>query len=195
MNDVTTSTYDDVPYESNPFPQTHPDRLATIASFFGVTPPPVANARVLELGCAAGGNIIPIAVVHPESKVTGIDLSARQIDDGRAVVDALELKNIDLQQKSISDIDPSFGEFDFIICHGVYSWVPDEVQTDILRISKENLAENGIAYVSYNTYPGWHMRGMIRDMMKFHVGQFTDSGMQIKQARALVVGQFEICLL
>ena len=31
-----------------------------------------------------------------------------------------------------------------------------------------------MAYVSYNTYPGWHIRGMIRDMMCYHTRQFSD---------------------
>ena len=65
------------------------------------------------------------------------------------------------------------GDFDYIICHGVYSWVPDEVQDRILTISSTNLAPQGIAYISYNTYPGWHMREMIRDMMRFHANQFA----------------------
>ncbi len=185
MNDATNPAYDEVPYDSNPFHQSHPDRLATMASLFGMQPPPVETARVLELGCAAGGNLIPHAVVFPDAQLVGVDLSKRQIDDGQSTVDALELTNIDLQQRSIADVDESLGKFDYIISHGVYSWVDNDIQAHILRVCKENLVENGVAYVSYNTYPGWHMRGMLRDMMQYHVTQFNDPSMRVKQARAL----------
>ena len=185
MSTAEETSYDEVPYDSNPFPQTHPDRLATLATLFGMTPPPPSQARILELGCAAGGNLIPHALNHPEANVVGVDLSARQIADGQQIVDALKLENIKLLHKSITDIDKDFGEFDYIICHGVYSWVPDDVQEHILRIFKDNLSADGVAYVSYNTFPGWHMRGMIRHMMRYHVQQFADPNMQIKQARAL----------
>lgn len=52
---VPLSSYDEVPYESHPYPQAHPSRLAAVAALFGLAPPPVETARVLELGCAAGG--------------------------------------------------------------------------------------------------------------------------------------------
>ncbi len=180
------TSYDDVPYESNPFPQTHPDHLATLATLFGMDPAPPQGARVLELGCASGGNIIPYAVSHPHATVLGVDLSARQVDTGRSVIEALGLRNIELRHASITDIGAAEGEFDYIISHGVYSWVPDEVQRHILQVCASNLAKNGVAYISYNTYPGWHMRGMVRDMMCYHTRQFTDPPSQIAQARALL---------
>jgi methyltransferase-like protein/cyclopropane fatty-acyl-phospholipid synthase-like methyltransferase len=162
------NTYDELPYASNPFPQTHPDHLAALAALFGLTPPPVESCRVLELGCAAGGNLIPMAVSLPGSTCVGIDLSAKQVADGQKTLAALGLKNVTLKHLSILDVDRGLGEFDYIICHGVYSWVPEAVQDKILAVCAENLAHDGIAYVSYNTFPGWHMRGMIRDMMGYH---------------------------
>jgi SAM-dependent methyltransferase len=84
------------------------------------------------------------------------------------------------------DAIPQLGVFDYVIGHGVYSWVPAEVQQKILQVCKTNLAPQGIAYVSYNTYPGWHMRGMIRDILQFHVQQFTLPAMKVRQARNLL---------
>ena len=69
--------YDAVPYESKSFPQTHPDRLATLGRLFGMNPAPVTHSRVLELGCAGGGNLIPMAFHLPENDFLGIDLSHR----------------------------------------------------------------------------------------------------------------------
>jgi methyltransferase-like protein len=183
---VTATSYDEVPYASYPFPQTHPSHLAVIATLFGLQPPPVQHCRVLELGCAAGGNLLPMAEALPQSSFVGVDLSARQIADGQRVLEALGLANVRLVHASILDVDRSWGQFDYIICHGVYSWVPDRVREKILAICAEQLSPQGVAYISYNTYPGWHMRGMIRDMMRYHALRFATPGEQIRQARALL---------
>ena len=180
------SSYDELPYESNPFPQSHPDRLATLGRLFGLSPAPVTRCRVLELGCASGGNLIPMAFHLPGSEFVGVDLSGRQVSTGSEVIEDLALKNIRIEHASVMDVNRSTGIFDYIICHGVYSWVPDEVQDKILAIASENLAPQGIAYVSYNTYPGWHMREMIRHMMLYHANQFQETQERIDQARALV---------
>jgi len=183
---MNSSSYDQVPYESYPYSKTHPDNLATIGALFGMTPPDVDLCRVLELGCAGGGNLIPMAVALSNSSFQGIDLSRRQVEDGSQVVRELGLSNIQLEHRSILEVDRDWGQFDYIICHGVYSWVSSDVQRKILQICTENLAPNGVAYVSYNTYPGWHMRGMIREMMNFHADGFDDTENRVGQSRALL---------
>ena len=180
------SSYDQVPYSVGAFPQTRPDHLATLATLFGMTPAPAGNCRVLELGCASGGNLIPMALGDPHSRFVGIDLSSRQIADGQAVVRELALPNIELRHASILDVGDDLGRFDYILCHGVYSWVPPEVQARILQICKDNLAQQGIAYVSYNCYPGWHARSAIREMLWYHTEQFTDPMQRVRAARGLL---------
>ena len=183
------TSYDEVPYKSFPFPQSHPDRLATVATLFGMTPPPVEHCRVLELGCSSGGNLIPLAEQLPESRLVGIDASQRQIADGQETVRALGLTNIDLQQRDIASVRPEFGEFDYIIAHGVFSWVPNAVQDCILEICARNLAPQGIAYVSYNTYPGWHMdfvrNRMFRQTLRCHRGVALDRGLSPERVHKL----------
>src|SRR4051794_31454740 len=95
------NTYDEMPYDSHPYAQTHPSRLAVIATLFGLTPPPVETCRVLELGCASGGNILTVAEAFPNTTVVGIDYSARQVEDGQKIVTKLGLKNITLTAASI----------------------------------------------------------------------------------------------
>jgi cyclopropane fatty-acyl-phospholipid synthase-like methyltransferase len=183
MPELSRTSYDEVPYESHPYPQTHPDRLATVAKLLGLNPAMPDKCRVLELGCAGGGNLIPMAYGLPESQFLGVDLSRVQIDQGLEMIKALGLKNIQLRHQSIVDIGPDIGKFDYIICHGVYSWVPTAVQDAILGVCYRHLLPRGIAYISYNTYPGWHMRGMIRHMVSYHARQFAEPAMRVKQAR------------
>jgi len=86
------TSYDEVPYESQSFPQSHPNRLATLGRLFGLSPAPVAQCRVLELGCASGGNLIPMAYHLPESEFVGLDL-IRQSSDSYLFHDHMEEVN------------------------------------------------------------------------------------------------------
>lgn len=180
------TTYDVIPYSSHPFPQSHPDRLAAVAKLFGLDAPDVENCRVLELGCSMGGNLIAMAQKYPNSRFVGIDASSRQISEGWKVIDALRIKNIELKQMDILDVSDTLGQFDYIISHGVYSWVPATVQSKILDLCKRHLSANGVAYISYNTLPGWHVRGIVRDMMLYRGMQFSDPAMRLAQAKSLV---------
>lgn len=186
MAEPPPSSYDELPYIDRAFPQTLPDRLGTNAKLFGLRPADPATCRVLELGCASGDNLIPMAVELPGARFVGIDLSARQIEQARQTVEALGLANIELSRHDIADVDASWGTFDYIVCHGVYSWVPAPVRERILAVCRENLAPSGVAYVSYNTLPGWHARGMVRDMMSYHAATFPDAATKVQQARALL---------
>lgn len=181
-----TNSYDQLPYDSHPYKLTHPDHLAVMAKLFGLESPTPANARVLEIGCAAGGNLIPMAVSLPDSHFLGFDLSQKELQEGIELAEKLQLKNVEFEHCDILNFDRPGEEFDYIICHGVFSWIPAEARRRIFEICERHLSENGVAYISYNTYPGWHMRGMVRQMMCFHARQFEDPETQVAQARALL---------
>jgi SAM-dependent methyltransferase len=166
--DPTITSYEEVPFDSGPVTNSHPDSLATVATLYGMTPPPVDNCRVLELGCSTGGNLLSMALSLPDSTFVGIDLAPRQIVQARALADTLGLANVDLRAMSIADVGDEFGTFDYIVCHGVYSWVPEPIRDAILRVCSRHLAPSGVAFVSYNTFPGWHARAMVREMIVFH---------------------------
>ncbi len=182
----TKDSYDIFPYESLAFVASNPSHLRTVAKLFGVDAPKLENARVLELGCASGGNIIPFAAKFPNSEVIGVDLSDVQIKEGKDFIKKLGLKNIELKACSITDIDESYGKFDYIITHGVFSWVPDFVREKMLSIASENLSPNGIAYISYNTLPGWNTLRTIRDMAIFHSKSFATPQEQVAQTKLLL---------
>lgn len=180
------TSYDAIPYPSNPFPETHPERLSAVAKLFGLSAPATENCRVLELGCSMGGNLLAIAQIYPRSRCIGIDASSHQISEGWKSIDALGLRNVQLRHADILDLGEELGEFDYIISHGVFSWVPTRVQNKMLEICQQHLAPNGVAYISYNTYPGWHIRGIVRDMMFYRGMHFADATTRLAQARSLV---------
>ncbi|MEH6421131.1 methyltransferase regulatory domain-containing protein [Pseudomonas sp. CGJS7] len=180
------SSYDQLPYRSAAFALTAPEHLQAVASLFGVKAPDPRHARVLELGCAAGGNLLPFAAANPRARAVGVDLSQVQIGHGRELAAELGLDNIDLRCMSIADIDRDLGSFDYIVCHGVYSWVPAEVQDAILRVCKRHLNQDGIAYVSYNTYPGWKAKEVIRDAMILRGGERGSAQERLAYARGMI---------
>ena len=183
---MAADPYDAVRYPPVVHPQTHPDRLFVNATLFGMNPAPVARCRVLELGCGDGSNLIAIAHAHPESECVGIDLSAAAIADGQGLAAEVGLKNLSLRRGDVMEIGPDFGPFDYIIAHGLYSWVPPAVQDKSLEICRANLAPGGVAYVSYSAYPGAHFRQMMRGMMLYHTRQFEDPTEKVRQARGVL---------
>ncbi len=186
MADNLQETYDQIPYGSEPISGTHPGHIAAIGTLLGLTPPDPSCARILELGCAHGDNILGIATMFPRSNCTGVDISPRQIERGHALATRASLSNVSLQTMSILDITPEFGTFDYIIAHGVFSWVPRQVQDKILEICASNLSSHGLCFISYNTLPGWHVRGFIREMMLFHTRTFPDPTLRAARAREVL---------
>lgn len=163
LRTVTPDGYDELPYASMPYPQTQPSRLAAVAALYGVDPPPVERARVLELGCASGGNLIPLAARFPDARFLGVDLGRRHVDDASGAIQALGLANIEVRHADIAELKPE-GAFDYVICHGVFSWTPPHVQDAILRLCAASMAQNAVALVSFNVLPGWHLRSAVRDL-------------------------------
>ena len=166
-NDVQQTIYSELGYKSMPFPYTTPATLEAYAALVGISAPNPKSARVLELGATYGGNIISQALFNPDATFVGIELSQEQIEKGNEVIANAGLTNVSLIQSDIASIGSEIGTFDYIIAHGVYSWVDDGVKDALLRLIDEHLAEDGIAYISYNTYPGWHTMDEVRQLMMF----------------------------
>ena len=166
-NDVQQTIYSELGYKSMPFPYTTPATLEAYAALVGVSAPNPKTARVLELGATYGGNIISQALFNPDATFVGIELSQEQVEKGNEVISNAGLTNVSLIQSDIASIGSEIGTFDYIIAHGVYSWVDDGVKDALLRLIDEHLAEDGIAYISYNTYPGWYTMDEVRQLMMF----------------------------
>jgi len=178
MND-----YDDLPYLSLPIAFTQPTHLAALATLHGLAPcPDPERAHVLELGCASGGNLLPMAARWPKSRFLGVDLSGRQIADGNRRSKYFQLENVTLEEADLADLRLPARSFDYVICHGVFSWVSPAVQGAILALIGRCLSDSGIAAVSYNVLPGWHLRNPVKDILRFYAQ--TDGSAQERVGRA-----------
>lgn len=185
-NQQIGEAYDKRVYTSNAFPYCSPGHLRAAAHLYGLDSVPLESARVLELGCAGGGNLLPFALAYPNAHVVGVDLSAVQISQGRDVVKGLGVRNLHLHAMSLTEITADFGHFDYIIAHGVFSWVPAEVRDAMLRILRQNMSPLGIGYVSYNTYPGWKAGDVVRDAMLLHSHSAQTDESKLASAKAVL---------
>jgi SAM-dependent methyltransferase len=186
MSADAATAYDVVAYPSVPIPHTHPDRLATLATLFGMAPAAVEACRVLELGCGDGGNLIPLAFTLPGSTFVGVDLAASAIHQAGDEARALGLGNVAFHCADLLHWTPPEGPFDYVIAHGLFSWVPPAVQLRLLELCRDRLAPQGVAYVSYNALPGCHIRRMLREMLCFHTQHCAAPAEKIGQARMLL---------
>lgn len=178
--------YDLLPYPSMPYTYTQPARLAAVAALYGIGAPAAAQARVLELGCASGGNIIPLAARYPHARFLGIDLASRHVEEARRRIAELGLTNIEVRQGDLAELSLAASAFDYIICHGVFSWAPRAAQDGILRICRDSLSPAGVAQISYNVLPGWHMRSVIRDICLRHTGSEGSPQQRVAKARSIL---------
>lgn len=178
--------YDEVPYPNAPRIQTHPLRLGALVQLHGGDPVPFQSARILEVGCGDGGNIINLALTAPGAAVVGFDLARTPVAAGQAVADALGLKNLSLMALDILDAPDVLGTFDYIIAHGVYAWTPSSVRDALMRLIARSLSPDGVAFISYNALPGCHLRRIIRDLLLQQVGAITDPEAKIRATLELM---------
>src|SRR5829696_3611 len=135
-SDAARASYDALPYPGNAFPQSHPGRMAAQATLRGLQPPRVETARVLELGCGDGGNLVPMAFALPNATFVGLDLNEQAIARGKETASELGVTNIEFQAADLMTLDAAaLGTFDYVIAHGVYSWVPPEARDKLLSIA------------------------------------------------------------
>ncbi len=184
--EVISNAYDEVPYGSRAIPSSHPARLALQALIKGLEPAPPERCRVLELGCAEAANLAAMAFHLDESRFVGIDSSTHEIERARETRDRLGLDNLDIRLADISEVGADLGSFDYIIVHGVLSWVDETVRTKILQICHDHLAPQGVAYLSYNCTPGWSLKSQLRRALRYRVRGVEDPAEKILRMRELL---------
>lgn len=177
------TSYDEIPYEDYCFPRTHPEHLFALSALFGRPAPRMERARVLELGCARGGNLLPMALDLPEATFVGVDLSSSQIAVAERRRAALGLDNVSFRCASVTELAEAGEPFDYVLCHGVFSWVSAPVREAILRVCRRWMRPEGVAYVSFNTLPGWHLLRVLREFVLRHVPRDVPASRRLALAR------------
>ena len=179
--------YDTVAYAAQSNALSHPIHMATVAVLFGLTPPPPSTCRVLEVGCSDGANLLPMAISLPDAKLVGCDLSGHAIGLAREAASELRIANVTLLQRDLAALTDDGGTFDYIIAHGIYSWVPAAVRDALLELASKRLTRNGVMFVSYNTFPGCHVRQAAWRILHRHVDEIAEPRARLDAARALAV--------
>jgi SAM-dependent methyltransferase len=182
----TLASYDELPYDSLPLPETQPDFLAAVARLHGFEAPDPSRARILELGCAQGGNLIPLAWRWPDSECVGVELSRVQAEAGAAFIRRLGLANVRILHGDLAALPAGLGEFDYIVAHGVFSWVPPAVQQALLEVCRRHLGARGVAYVSFNVAAGWEKLRPLREALLARTSAELPAGQRHSQARTVL---------
>jgi SAM-dependent methyltransferase len=178
--------YDAVPYPGLAVTRSQPDFLETVARLRGLTPAPAARASVLELGCAVGQNLLPLAERYPEATFVGVDVSPRQIQEARTIASELSLRNVEFQLRDFADLKPAAAKFDYILAQGIYSWVDEPTRERLLAVCREQLAPHGVAFISYKTYPGWRLHDMFRHMMLYDARHATTPAERMQKSHQVL---------
>ncbi len=179
------TVYDELPYDCAPIPLTAPPHLGLISALAGGPRPPVDRYSMLEIGCGDGANLLPLAFHNPQSTFVGVDASKVQIDMAVEGQKALGLTNVRFIAEDVRRLDGVVtGVFDYVASHGVYSWVPKDARDAIWKAFSRHLAEGGLGYLSYNTHPGWKMRGLVRDVLLRAAKGGSDLRDRARRARA-----------
>jgi SAM-dependent methyltransferase len=179
--------YERLSYPGYAYAATHPSRLEAIGRLLGLDPAPAATSRVLELGCGDGGNALSIAATLPHARVHGIDAAPSAVARGSALAQAAQLTNVELRAADFASLaGDTHPPFDYVVAHGVYSWIPPAARVALLAATARALAPHGIAYLSYNAYPGSYLRDMARDMLRYHLRDVEDPQARLAGAHELM---------
>lgn len=181
---MSNNPYDQIPYRCQPIEWTAPERLAINSLLHGGPSPALKRYRVLELGCGDGANLLPMAYYRPQAEFVGVDGAARHIDLAQSRLGQLNIDNLEFLHHDFRQANTHLmGKFDFIIAHGVFSWVPDGVRDALFHLCADRLSANGLLYLNYNTKPGWNVRGMVRDYLLAHTRDQASLSEKLSTAR------------
>ena len=182
------SRYEETPYRDQALPQFDLSRLLGLARLFQTPGPEVdpSELRVLDLCCASGRHLREQAARYPQARFTGVDFSHAEIEDGQRQASAAGLENLELIACDLLDFEVAPAGYDVVLCHGAFSWVPDEVKQRIFDVCRQGLAPRGVAAIAYLTYPGWKQREAFRELLASRVSGVAEPAERVRQSALLL---------
>jgi SAM-dependent methyltransferase len=173
----------DVPYAANYSQAMSPGWITTAAIAARQIPRTIDQGfRYLDLGCGYATTLLPLAASNPHAEFVGIDFMPEHVAFAERVIQRTQLTNATVMEASFQDIvdNPArLGDpFDFIVMHGVYTWVSPQIRASILELINRHLKPGGIVYVGYNAHPGWTrsqpLQHLIYTIAQQHAGSSID---------------------
>jgi len=165
MSATVQGLYDSREYPPMSHPATHPAVAGVAAAIAGLPVAAPAVASVLEIGCAAGWNLLPMAMAHPQAEHLGIDFAPQAVAVAKEVAAAAGIGNVVFERADFREWCPG-RTFDHVIAHGVYSWVDAPARQILLERCRQALAPAGIACVGFNTLAGWTLRRQVVEVAR-----------------------------
>lgn len=168
-------------------PQASPDAIRAAAHLYGVRTAKVETARVIELGCGSGVNLLPFALSYPHSRITGVDLDDESIASGVETLKQLGVENIQLATASLDEVlNTDLGLFDYVIVHGHFGAVNESIRGALLEWAQRHLNPQGIICMAWNAYPGWKAAETLRDAFQLHGSLAETQEQRLASARAML---------
>ncbi|WP_051906495.1 class I SAM-dependent methyltransferase [Methylomarinum vadi] len=167
MQQNTHGYVTELDYVGNYYDFQSPVLLNYIAGLNGMNPPDnLQNFDYCELGCGKGVTLNLLADANPDSHFIGIDFNESHIQAARQQAEDCDIKNVRYFPYSFDQLDQKdLPEFDYIVLHGVYSWISPELRGHIVNFIRRKLKPGGVVMVSYNALPGKALDKILRDMM------------------------------
>jgi SAM-dependent methyltransferase len=159
----------DIPYLRDFKLMLAPAWLDHVALVAGVEPPARRNGFAwCDLGCGQGVTAAILAATHPSGIFHGIDAMPAHIAHARRLAEAAAIPNLQLHAVDFAAaVGLELPQFDYIVAHGVYTWIGPEAQCAVRRFIDRRLKPGGLVYLSYNAMPGWTrdlpFQGLLRE--------------------------------
>lgn len=157
----------DAPYPDTFFRELSPAWLNYVARLNGTRVRALdAPFTYLELGCGLGNTVITNAGAFPHGRFHACDLNRAHVEHARGRARAFGVENVEFHQSSFEELGHAeLPMFDFIVAHGVYSWVSAHDRQAIRHLARDLLKPAGLLYVSYNSLPGWACEAPLRKLL------------------------------
>jgi SAM-dependent methyltransferase len=147
----------DIPYLRDFKPMLAPAWLDHVALVGSVEPPDRRDGFAwCDLGCGQGVTAAILARTHPGGTFHGIDAMAAHVNHGSRLATAAAIPNVFFHAADFAAaLELELPQFDYIVAHGVYSWIDRASQRALRRFIDRRLKPGGLVYLSYNALPGW----------------------------------------
>ncbi len=179
----------DVAYTSGVYLETAPAHLSACALLGGSRAPDASRPfRHLELGCGTGMGACMLAAANPHAEFVGIDFNPSHVAAAQALIASAGLDNVRVEEASFAELAGArggvLGRFDYVVAHGVWTWIGPEAQADLVGALDRCVRPGGVVYMGYNNMAGWASSLTLQRLIADHAARTP--GDSLARVRAAV---------